>query len=39
MKIKSLRINGRTVSRLSINGKEVSLGKEPALCDALCFTA
>ena len=39
MKIKSFRINGRSVSRLSINGKAVSLGQEPALCDALCFTA
>ena len=39
MKITSFRINGRTVSRLSINGREVSLGKAPALCDALCFTA
>ena len=39
MKIKSLRINGRSVLRLSINGKAVSLGKAPAVCDALCFTA
>ena len=39
MKITSFRINGRSVSRLSINGKAVSLGQEPALCDALCFTA
>ena len=39
MKIKSLRINGRSVLRLSINGRAVSLGKAPALCDALCFTA
>ena len=39
MKITSLRINGRTVSRLSINGRAVSLGHEPVLCDALCFTA
>ena len=39
MKIKSFRINGRSVSRLSINGKAVSLGQEPVLCDALCFTA
>ena len=39
MKIKSFRINGRSVSRLSINGKAVSLGQKPVLCDALCFTA
>ena len=39
MKITSFRINGRSVSRLSINGKAVSLGQEPVLCDALCFTA
>lgn len=37
MKMTSLTINGRTVSRLSINGREVSLGS--ASCDALCFTA
>ena len=37
MKIKSFRINGRSVSRLSINGREVSLGS--VHCDALCFTA
>ena len=37
MKITSLTINGRTVSRLSINGREVSLGA--ATSDALCFTA
>ena len=36
MKMTSLKINGRTVSRLSINGREVSLGSQ---CDALCFTA
>ena len=36
MKMTSLKINGRTVSRLSINGREVSLG---SACDALCFTA
>ena len=36
MKITSFRINGRTVSRLSINGREVALGPK---CDALCFTA
>ena len=39
MKMTSFRINGRTVSRLSINGREVSLGLTPVLCDALCFTA
>ena len=39
MKITSLRIHGLTVSRLSINGRAVSLGQEPVLCDALCFTA
>ena len=39
MKMTSLRINGRAVSRLSINGREVSLKQEPVLCDALCFTA
>ena len=39
MKITSLRINGLTVSRLSINGRAVSLGQEPVSCDALCFTA
>ena len=37
MKMTSLKINGRTVSRLSINGREVALGQ--ASCDALCFTA
>ena len=36
MKMTSLTINGRTVSRLFINGREVSLGSK---CDALCFTA
>lgn len=36
MKMTSLKINGRTVSRLSINGREVALGPQ---CDALCFTA
>lgn len=36
MKMTSLKINGRTVSRLSINGREVALGSQ---CDALCFTA
>ena len=36
MKMTSLKINGRTVSRLFINGREVSLGSQ---CDALCFTA
>ena len=37
MKMTSLKINGRTVSRLFINGREVSLGQTD--CDALCFTA
>ena len=37
MKMTSLKINGRTVSRLSINGREVALGSESS--DALCFTA
>lgn len=36
MKMTSLKINGRTVSRLSINGRAVALGSQ---CDALCFTA
>ena len=36
MKMTSLTINGRTVSRLSINGREVALGSQ---CDALCFTS
>lgn len=39
MKMTSFSINGRAVSRLSINGREVSLKQEPAFCDALCFTA
>ena len=39
MKIKSFRINGQPVARLSINGKAVSLGQEPVQSDALCFTA
>ena len=33
----SLKINGRTVSRLSINGREVALGSTSS--EALCFTA
>ena len=37
MKMTSLKINGRTVSRLFINGREVALGS--ASSDALCFTA
>ena len=37
MKMTSLKINGRTVSRLSINGREVALGSTAS--DALCFTA
>ena len=36
MKMTSLKINGRIVSRLSINGREVALGPQ---CDALCFTS
>ena len=39
MKMTSLRINGRAVSRLTINGREVNFGQEPVACDALCFTA
>lgn len=39
MKMTSFSINGLSVSRLSINGRAVSLGKVSALCDALCFTA
>ena len=37
MRMTLLKINGRTVSRLSINGREVALGA--ASSDALCFTA
>ena len=37
MRIISLRINSRNVSRLTINGQNVLLGN--ASCDALCFTA
>ena len=37
MRMTSLKINGRTVSKLSINGREVALGS--AASDALCFTA
>ena len=37
MRIISLRINSRNVSRLTINGRNVLLGN--ASCDALCFTA
>ena len=37
MKMTSLTINGRTVSRLFINGREVALGSTDS--DALCFTA
>ena len=37
MKMTSLTINGRTVSRLFINGREVALGS--ASSEALCFTA
>ena len=36
MRMTSLTINGRSVSRLSINGRAVALGSQ---CDALCFTA
>ena len=38
MRMTSLKINGRTVSRLFINGREVALGST-ASGDALCFTA
>ena len=38
MRMTSLTINGRTVSRLFINGREVALGST-ASGDALCFTA
>ena len=37
MKMTSLTINGRTVSRLFIDGREVALGS--ASSEALCFTA
>ena len=37
MKMTSLTINGKTVSRLFINGREVALGS--ASSEALCFTA
>ena len=37
MKMTSLKINGRTVSRLFINNREVALGSTAS--DALCFTA
>lgn len=36
MRMTSLKINGRTVSRLSINGREVALG---STFTELCFTA
>ena len=39
MKMTSLRINGRAVQRLSINGREVSLKQEPVCSGALCFTS
>ena len=38
MRMTSLTINGQTVSRLFINGREVALGST-ASSDALCFTA
>ena len=38
MRMTSLKIDGRTVSRLFINGREVALGST-ASGDALCFTA
>ena len=38
MKMTSLKINGRTVSRLFINNREVALGST-ASGDSLCFTA
>ena len=37
MKMTSLTINGKTVSRLFINGREVALGSTSS--EALCFTA
>ena len=37
MRMTSLKINGRTVSKLSINGRKVALGSTAS--DALCFTA
>ena len=37
MKMTSLTINGRTVSRLFIDGREVALGSTSS--EALCFTA
>ena len=37
MRMTSLKINGRAVSKLSINGREVALGSTGS--DALCFTA
>ena len=37
MKMTSLTINGRTVSRLFINGREVALGSTSS--EALCFTS
>ena len=37
MKMTSLTINGRTVSRLFINGREVSLGSADS--ESLCFTS
>ena len=37
MKMTSLTINGRTVSRLFIDGREVALGSTDS--EALCFTA
>ena len=37
MRMTSLKINGRTVSRLFINNREVALGSTAS--DALCFTA
>ena len=38
MRMTSLKINGRTVSRLFIDGREVALGSASS-GDALCFTA
>ena len=37
MRMTSLKINGRTVSKLYINGREVALGSGAS--DTLCFTA
>ena len=36
MKMTSLTINGKTVSRLFIDGREVAFGSQ---CESLCFTS